>query len=54
MSVDFWALAACLYQRLTGTYARHFPDDVDEWHVILHSSPIPIRERYPRIPRALA
>ena len=53
-AVDVWALAACLYKCLTGTYARNFPDDVDQWHVILYSSPIPIRERDPSIPRALA
>jgi eukaryotic-like serine/threonine-protein kinase len=53
-AVDVWALAACLYKCLTGTYVRDFPDDVDQWHVILYSSPIPIRERDPSIPRALA
>jgi len=53
-AVDVWALAACLYRCLTGTYVRDFPDDVDQWHVILYSSPIPIRERDPNVPRALA
>jgi eukaryotic-like serine/threonine-protein kinase len=53
-AVDVWALAACLYKCLTGTYVRDFPDDVDQWHVILYSSPIPIRERDQNIPRALA
>lgn len=53
-SVDVWALAACLYKCLTGTYARDFPADVDQWQVILYSSPIPIRERDPGIPTALA
>jgi serine/threonine protein kinase len=53
-SVDVWALAACLYRCLTGTYVRDFPDDVDQWHVILYSSPVPIRERDPSIPHALA
>ena len=53
-AVDVWALAACLYRCLTGTYVRDFPDDVDQWHVILYSSPIPIRERDPNVPHALA
>ena len=53
-AVDLWALAACLYRCLTGTYVRDFPDDVDQWHVILYSSPVPIRERDPSIPHALA
>ena len=53
-AVDVWALAACLYKCLTGTYVRDFPNDVDQWHVILYSSPVPIRERDPSIPHALA
>jgi eukaryotic-like serine/threonine-protein kinase len=53
-AVDIWALAACLYKCLTGTYVRDFPDDVDQWHVILYSSPVPIRERDRSIPPALA
>ncbi|HWG27904.1 protein kinase domain-containing protein [Actinospica sp.] len=53
-SVDVWALAACLYKCLTGTYVRDFPGDVDQWHVILYSSPVPIRQRDPHVPRALA
>jgi serine/threonine protein kinase len=53
-AVDVWALAACLYRCLTGTYVRDFPEDVDQWQVILYSSPVPIRDRDPTIPRALA
>ena len=53
-SVDVWALAASLYKCLTGAYVRDFPDDVDQWHVILYSAPVPIRERDPKVPRALA
>jgi hypothetical protein len=52
--VDVWALATCLYKCLTGTSVRDFPDDVDQWHVILYSSPVPIRERDRSIPHALA
>jgi hypothetical protein len=53
-SVDVWAMAASLYKCLTGAYARDFPGDVDQWHVILYSAPIPIRERDPRVPREIA
>ncbi|HET9168464.1 MAG TPA: protein kinase [Actinospica sp.] len=53
-SVDVWAVAASLYKCLTGTYPRDFPADVDQWHVILYSSPVPIRTRNPHLPRALA
>lgn len=53
-SVDVWALGACLYKCLTGAYVRDFPGDVDQWQVILYSSPVPIRQRDPNVPRALA
>jgi eukaryotic-like serine/threonine-protein kinase len=53
-SVDLWALAASLYKCLTGAYVRDFPGDVDQWQVILYSPPVPIRERDPNVPRALA
>jgi pSer/pThr/pTyr-binding forkhead associated (FHA) protein len=53
-SVDVWALAACLYKCLTGAFVRDFPDDVDQWQVILYSAPVPIRQRDPEVPRALA
>lgn len=53
-AVDVWALAASLYKCLTGAYVRDFPSDVDQWHVILYSDAVPIRERDPSVPRALA
>ncbi|HEX4787157.1 MAG TPA: protein kinase [Actinospica sp.] len=53
-AVDVWALAACLYRCLTGAYVRDFPRDVDQWHVILYSDAVPIRQRDPKIPAALA
>ena len=52
--VDVWALAACLYRALTGSYVREFPPDVDQWHVILYSDAVPIRQRDANVPRALA
>lgn len=53
-AVDVWALAACLYKCLSGAYVRDFPGDVDQWHVILYSDAVPIRQREPSVPRALA
>ena len=53
-AVDVWALAASLYKCLTGAYVRDFPSDVDQWHVILYSDAVPIRQRDPNVPRALA
>jgi pSer/pThr/pTyr-binding forkhead associated (FHA) protein len=53
-AVDVWALAASLYKCLTGAYARDFPGDVDQWHVILYSDAVPIRRRDPSLPAALA
>lgn len=53
-AVDVWALAACLYRCLIGAFVRDFPRDVDQWHVILYSDAVPILQRDPRVPRALA
>jgi pSer/pThr/pTyr-binding forkhead associated (FHA) protein len=52
--VDVWALAACLYHSLTGTYPRDFPRGKDPWQNILQADPVPIRRRDPAVPRALA
>lgn len=52
-AVDVWALAACLYKCLTGAYVRDFGAQ-DHWHVILHSAPVPIRQREPSVPEPLA
>lgn len=53
-AVDVWALAASLYKCLTGTYPRHFPEGVDQWHVILYNDAVPIRQREPEVPRPVA
>ncbi|MDT9687359.1 protein kinase [Streptomyces sp. P9(2023)] len=53
-AVDVWALAACLYQSLTGHTPRDFPRDRDPWQIVLQSPAVPIRERDSGIPRALA
>jgi eukaryotic-like serine/threonine-protein kinase len=52
--VDVWALAACLYYMLTGTYPRSFPADKDPWQVVLQTPPVPIRRREPTLPAQLA
>ncbi|MET9921654.1 serine/threonine-protein kinase [Streptomyces sp. NPDC006435] len=53
-AVDVWALAACLYQLLTGRAPRDFPRDKDPWQVVLQSPAVPIRRREPGLPAALA
>lgn len=52
--MDVWALAACLYYTLTGKHPRDFPRGKDPWQVILQAEPVPIRQREPDIPAALA
>lgn len=53
-AVDVWALAACLYNALTGAYPRDFPPGRDPWQVILQTAPVPIRRRDPKVPKPLA
>jgi serine/threonine protein kinase len=52
--VDVWAAAASLYYMLTGTYTRDFVDGVDPVATVRNTAPIPIRQRNPEIPPALA
>ncbi|HEX3658583.1 MAG TPA: protein kinase [Pirellulales bacterium] len=51
---DVWAMAATLYNMLTGCFPRDFPKGRDPWQLILESSPVPIRQRNPAIPARLA
>lgn len=52
---DVWAVAACLYQMLTGMFVpRDFPPDKDPWQVVLNTAAVPIRNRDPAIPAKLA
>ena len=51
--VDVWAVAASLYNMLTGEYPRDFVD-ADPFVVILKQKPVPIRQRDASIPKPLA
>lgn len=51
---DVWSLAATLYFLITGHYARDFPPGKDPLAIILKGGTVPIRERLPRLPAALA
>jgi serine/threonine-protein kinase len=52
--VDVWAMAACLYNMLTGHVPRDFPRGKDPWQIVLQSEPIPIRKRQSSIPKRVA
>ncbi|MEA5509087.1 protein kinase [Crocosphaera sp. UHCC 0190] len=51
--VDIWAVAATLYNMLTGCYPRDL-DNKDPFLAILQDLPIPIRQRNVNIPQGLA
>jgi hypothetical protein len=53
-AVDVWALAACLYNALTGAHPRDLPRGKDPWQVILQAAPVPIHKREPAVGTALA
>jgi serine/threonine protein kinase len=53
-AADVWAMAACLYQALTGTCPRSFPPGKDPWHVVLQQPAVPVRDRDPSVPPELA
>ena len=52
--VDVWAAAATYYNLLTGRFPRDFTSDLDPWRVVLEQPAVPIRERNPDVPPALA
>ncbi len=52
--VDVWAVAATLYNMLTGALTRDYPSGVDPIMVVLRERAVPIRRRDQRIPRRLA
>lgn len=52
--VDIWAMAASLYQMLTRTTPRDFPQNSDIWEVVSTTQPTPIRDRNNSIPEQVA
>ncbi len=53
-AVDVWAAAACLYMMLTGESPRRFGGGDSPLRVILQEQAVPILERDPTLPAALA
>lgn len=52
--VDVWAIAACLYYMITGTYPRNFSSGKDPYLVLLQTDPISISQRGLPLPQPLA
>jgi serine/threonine-protein kinase len=52
--VDVWAMAASLYQLLTGAFPREFPKGKDPWMQVLQTDAVPIRQRNKAIPKRVA
>jgi serine/threonine protein kinase len=52
--VDVWALAASLYNMLTGQFPRDFSEGKDPWRTVLETDAVPIRQRDPNIPADVA
>ncbi len=53
-AVDVWAMAATLYELLTGTVPRDFPQGCEPFLVVLNHDVVPIRQRNSTIPKPLA
>ena len=53
-AVDIWAMAATLYNMLTGSHPRDFPRGKDVWATVLEAQPVRIRERQSEVPKRLA
>ena len=52
--IDVWAMAATLYNMLTGYVPRNFSPKADVWQTVLQTDPVPIRKRKPDIPARVA
>jgi serine/threonine-protein kinase len=53
-AVDVWAMAASLYQLLTGAVPRDFPQGCEPFLAVLQHDAVPIQQRNPKIPSRLA
>lgn len=51
---DVWSMGATFYHMLTGAFPHNFEREKDPLAVVLRDPVIPIREREPRLPAALA
>jgi len=51
---DVWSLGATFYRALTGTSPREYPNGRDPMGVVLQERAVPIRDRDPSVPPALA
>lgn len=51
---DVWAVAATLYNMITGHTPRNFPRGRDPWQVVLNTSPVLIRQRNRSVSERLA
>jgi serine/threonine-protein kinase len=51
---DLWALGVLLYWLLTGTRPFHGRSEEEVAEAVLHTRPVPPRERNPRVPQALS
>jgi serine/threonine protein kinase len=52
--VDVWAMAASLYNMLTGAFPRNFSGGADPCLAVFGCDPVPIRERDASVPPRLA
>ncbi|MFC5744482.1 protein kinase domain-containing protein [Actinomadura rugatobispora] len=52
--VDVWSMAASLYWLLTGYTPRDFSVLKDPWQIVLQDPAVPVRDRAPGVPKALA
>jgi serine/threonine protein kinase len=52
--IDVWAMAASLYNMITGYFPRTFQPGKDKWQTVLREKPVPVRNRDASIPLHLA
>ena len=52
--VDVWAMAASLYNMLTGLFPKNFRPGADPFMVIIKEPAVPILQRNPKVPKRIA